>query len=383
MDISSMFMIIEDPRRDIGKKYSLESILFMATAAAIGGADDWYDVEDFVLSKESFFRAHCPNFNGIPSHDTFNRVFSLLPPEGLEKAFRLWIAEICGRYAGVVAIDGKELRGAARERADGSFQPLRMVSAWATENGVSLGQVKVSEKSNEITAIPRLVEALGLEGCLVTVDAIGCQREVIDGIVKAGADFLICVKKNQRKLHATLADWFDGEGGMSRRHMSPLRFQTYVTEERSHGRIDRRECHLYSVAGLGRTLGWKGVRAIVRIRRDATYIKSGRKTSEIRYFITSLEMDVKRAAEAARSHWRIENNLHWQLDVSFAEDADRKRQRAAQNFSLVRKIALTTLKADKTTASIRRKRKRAGWDEDFLKELLTEIPKAVNKQGYI
>ena len=144
MDITSIFLAIEDPRRDLGKKYSLESILFIATAAAIGGADSWNEVEAFGRHKEEFFRKHCPNYGGTPSHDTFNRVFSILPPSALEDAFRNWIADICGRYTGVVAIDGKELRGAASERRDGSFEPLRMVSAWATENGVSMGQVRAA-----------------------------------------------------------------------------------------------------------------------------------------------------------------------------------------------------------------------------------------------
>lgn len=381
MDITSIYLAIEDPRRDLGKKYSLESILFIATAAAIGGADSWNEVEAFGRHKEAFFRKHCPNYSGTPSHDTFNRVFSILSPSALEEAFRNWIADICGRYTGVVAIDGKELCGAASDRKDGSFEPLRMVSAWATENGVSMGQVRVAGKSNEITAIPELVKALDLEGCLVTIDAIGCQKKVISEIRKAKADFLICVKSNQKKLYTTLTDWFDSENGMSmpHKHVPPTRLQSYVTEECGHGRTDRRECQVYSVPRLGKILGWEDVNAIVRIKKDTTYAKSGRKTSEIRYFVTSLSLQPRKIAEAARAHWRIENNLHWQLDVSFSEDADRKKK-AAQNFSLIRKIALTVLKADNSKASLVRKRKMAGWDDAFLEQLMKGVANAFSKE---
>ena len=196
MKLFTVLKGIEDPRRDHLKEHSLKCIFYITIAAVIGGAESWYEVEEFGKMKEPFFRSRIKNFKGVPSHDTFNRVFSILNPKELERVFRLLINEICGKYRGIVPIDGKEICGARIEKKDGSFESLRIVRARAAANGVTLGQEKVGKKSNEIKAIPKLVQTLDLEGCVVTIDAIGCQHKIVETIIKNKADFVICVKSN-------------------------------------------------------------------------------------------------------------------------------------------------------------------------------------------
>ncbi len=201
MDLVTILREVEDPRRDHLKEHSLGCIFYITMAAVVCGAESWYEVAEFGKMKEPFLRSRIKDFKGVPSHDTFNRVFSILDPKELEYGFRQWIQEICGKYRGIVPIDGKEICGARTQKKDGSFEPLRMVSAWAASNGVTLGQEKVGKKSNEITAIPKLIKALDLSGCVVTIDAMGCQHEIVETIIKNKADFVICVKDNQKKLH--------------------------------------------------------------------------------------------------------------------------------------------------------------------------------------
>ncbi len=236
MDLFTVLKEIEDPRRDRLKEHSLECIFYITIAAVIGGAESWYEVEKFGKMKEPFFRSRIKNFKGVPSHDTFNRVFSILNLKELERIFRLWINEICGKYRGVVPIDGKEICGVRIEKKDGSFESLRMVGAWAAANGVTLGQEKVEKKSNEIKAIPKLVQPLDLEGCVVTIDAIGCQHKIVETIIKNKADFVICVKSNQKNLHDMIKSWLDGvdfEGNSieGHGHIPPVRYQVSYTEE--------------------------------------------------------------------------------------------------------------------------------------------------------
>ena len=375
MEIISILRTIKDPRRDHLRAHSFECIFYIAMAAVIGGAESWYEVADFGKMHESFFRSRIKDFKCVPSHDTFNRVFSLLSPSELENGFRTWIREICGKYRGLVSIDGKEIRGAREEKSGGSFESLRIVSAWASANGVSLDQEKVSDKSNEIKAIPLLIKALDLEGCIITIDAIACQHEIVSTIIDAKADYLISVKKNQKKLYETIEGWFsdidiygnniDGKG-----HMPETRYRYSITEENSHGRVERRVCQVYNNGILSKVLKWKGVNSVACLTNTKKYIKSGKTTVEKRYYITSLPSDSGRITETIRSHWSIENNLHWQLDVSFNEDSQKKKKNAAQNFSLLNKIAMTQLKNNKRKASLKGKRKMAGWSDEFLAELL-------------
>lgn len=375
MEIISILRTIKDPRREHLREHSFECIFYIAMAAVIGGAESWYEVADFGKMHESFFRSRIKDFKCVPSHDTFNRVFSLLSPSELEKGFRTWIREICGKYRGLVSIDGKEICGAREEKGDGSFESLRIVSAWASSNGVSLGQEKVSDKSNEIKAIPLLIKALDLEGCIITIDAIACQHEIASTVIDAKADYLISVKKNQKKLYETIEGWFSdidiyGNNIDGRGHIPQTRYRYSITEESSHGRFERRVCQVYNNGVLSKVLKWKGVNSVACLTNTKKYIKSGKTTVERRYYITSLPLDSERITETIRSHWGIENNLHWQLDVSFNEDSQKKKKNAAQNFSLLNKIAMTQLKNNKRKASLKGKRKMAGWSDEFLAELL-------------
>ena len=375
MEIISILRTIKDPRREHLREHSFECIFYIAMAAVIGGAESWYEVADFGKMHESFFRSRIKDFKCVPSHDTFNRVFSLLSPSELEKGFRTWIREICGKYRGLVSIDGKEICGAREEKSDGSFESLRIVSAWASSNGVSLGQEKVSDKSNEIKAIPLLIKALDLEGCIITIDAIACQHEIVSTVIDAKADYLISVKKNQKKLYETIEGWFSdidiyGNNIDGRGHIPQTRYRYSITEESSHGRFERRVCQVYNNGVLSKVLKWKGVNSVACLTDTKKYIKSGKTTVERRYYITSLPLDSERITETIRSHWGIENNLHWQLDVSFNEDSQKKKKNAAQNFSLLNKIAMTQLKNNKRKASLKGKRKMAGWSDEFLAELL-------------
>lgn len=375
MEIFTILERVQDPRRDHLKEHSLECLFYITIAAVLGGAESWYEVAEFGRMREDFFRTRIKDFRGVPSHDTFNRVFSLLDPQQLEESFRIWIREICGRYRGIVCIDGKEIRGARQERANGSFDSLRIVSAWAAANGVCLGQEKVSEKSNEIKAIPRLIEALDLKGCVVTIDAIACQHEIVRQLVRNKVDYVICVKSNQRKLHETIRSWFeeiDMEGNKldGHGHIPPTRYRMSYREEAGHGRKEQRYCQVYNGGNTDKVLGWEGARSVVCLTNVKTYVKKEVTVEERHYYITSLPLDPDRIMDAIRTHWSIENNLHWQLDVTFNEDSQRKKKNAARNFSLISKIALAQLKNNPYKASLKLKRKKAGWDIGFLEELL-------------
>lgn len=375
MDLVTILREVEDPRRDHLKEHSLECIFYITIAAVICGAESWYEVAEFGKMKEPFFRSRIKDFKGVPSHDTFNRVFSILDPKELERGFRIWIDEICGKYKGIVSIDGKEICGAKTQKKDGSFEPLRMVSAWAASNGVTLGQEKVGKKSNEIKAIPKLVKALDLEGCVVTIDAMGCQHKIVKTIIENKADFVICVKDNQKKLHNEIKSWFSGidfEGNKvnGHGHIPPTRYQVSYTEECHHGRKEKRYCQVYNNGSTEDILGWQGVHSVVCQTKITTYLKNKKTVEDKHYYITSLPLNSDRIMQAIRTHWSIENNLHWQLDVTFNEDDTRKKKNAAQNFSLISKIALAQIKNSVRKGSFKMKRKLAGWDENYMIELL-------------
>lgn len=376
MDILIFSRQIDDHRLDRQKLHSVESILFIAISAVICGAESWYEIEEFGKNKESFFRSHLSDFNGIPSHDTFNRFFSTLDPVYFERQFRSWVQSLCSKYEGLVPIDGKTIRSSHKYLKGKKKFKLHMVSAWAAENGISMGQVKVSDKSNEIKAIPRLIRALSLEGCLVSIDAMGCQKKIAEAIIKKKADYLLCVKANQEKLYQDIKNHFDSALQKRKPHewSGHVRYDFYRTEEKRHGRKEIRECVVYSNGMLDKVYKeWKGLCTFVRITSERTEVKSGKKSMDTRYYITSLKMDAKRIAEAVRGHWSIENNLHWQLDVSFNEDQTKKRNKAAQNFSLICKMVLMLLKKEPKKLSIKAKRKAAGWSEQYLESII--LPK--------
>lgn len=368
MDIINITKYFKDPRRDHKKEHSLETIFYITIAAVLGGAESWYDIEEFGIAKKEFFSRHIKDFKGVPSHDTFNRLFSMLKPELLERSFRVWINEICGKYKGVVPIDGKTICGASEKQSNGSFSKIHIVSAWASANGITLGQEKVDEKSNEITAMPALIDALDLAECIITIDAMGCQKKIVEAIIKNKADYVICLKENQKSMHQRVVEQFVQMDNPAK-HVPPTRRATYTTEESGHGRIEKRVYEMYN-NGLDLFKGWIGLKSIIRVQSYRKDKASGIEAKDTRYYISSIGLDIQKIADAIRTHWSIENNLHWQLDVTFNEDATRKKKNAAVNFSLLNKIALIAVKKDESKGSLKGKRKRAGWDDSFLEKLL-------------
>lgn len=371
MDIISFSKHIFDHRMDRNKAHSVETIVYVAIAAVICGAESWNEIEMFGRSKEDFFRIRIPSFNGIPSHDTFNRFFCSINIAYFERQFRYWVRQVCGKYKGVVAIDGKTIRGASK-RSESGFN-LHIVSAFAAANGISLGQVKVDDKSNEITAIPELIEALDLKECIITIDAMGCQKDIAAKIIDGEADYVLCVKGNQENLHKDLIEQFAGGDELlaKGRNLPHTRWASYRTEEKAHGMQEIRECTVYNNGVLDKVYKeWKGLQSIARIVSTRIDPNTKKVITEKRYYISSLGLDAKLIADSVRTHWSVENNLHWQLDVSFNEDKGRKRDNGAQNYSVMCKMALALLKQDDKKASIVAKRKCAGWDDKYLDKLL-------------
>ena len=361
---------IEDPRLDRQKKHKLIDILAMAVCATIAGADGWVAIALYAKSKKVWLRTFLELPNGIPSHDTFGRVFGLLDPQAFQDAFREWVGIIQGKVEGIVAIDGKTARG-SHDRAHGK-QAIHIVSAWAVENGVSLGQVKVDGKSNEITAIPELLGLLDLNGCLVTIDAMGRQRASAQQIVQAGGAYLLAVKGNQETLAEDVEQEFKHAQADGFAHMEHSYRETV---EKGHGRIEKRQYwYTRDVQGLGTLERWPELNGMVMCR--ATRTEHGETTVEDRYFITSaVHDDVAKITDAVRAHWGIENGLHWVLDVAFLEDQSRIRSgHAAENIAAIRKIANNALKqCTSRKGGVKAKRLQAGWDDRFMEEILIAL----------
>ena len=357
----SYFSELRDPRVERTREHLLEEILLMALAAVLSGAGSWNEIEGYSKAKLLWLKSFLKLPSGIPSHDTFNRVISALDPAELEKGFAAWVGSIAKLTAGeVVAIDGKALCGT---REAGKATLVHMVSAWASANNLVLAQRRVDEKSNEITAIPKLLDALALSGTVVTIDAMGCQKSIAEKIVAKEADYILAVKENQGHLLEEIKDSFQ---------MLPA---DAVAEEIDceRGRVERRRCSVIAdLSLLEKAVEWPSLQGLVRIEAERYHKATGRTERETRFYITSLKPQAERLNRAIRQHWSIENKLHWALDVSFGEDLDRKRVgNAAQNFSLLNRIALNLLQQDKTTKlGIKGKRLKAGWDNDYLLQIL-------------
>jgi predicted transposase YbfD/YdcC len=367
--IKKHFRGLSDPRVVGRTRHLLLDIIVMAICGVIGNCDDWPDIALFAQQRESWFKRFLKLPGGVPSHDTFERVFAALDPRGFERCCLAWLREVADLVGvGHIAIDGKTLCGSA----GATLGPLHLVSAWATQAHLVLGQVAVDGKSNEITAIPKLLELLDLQGALVTIDAIGCQRAIAKQIVAGGGDYVLVVKGNQGRLLAdiqeTVAAALDGE-------LPAGTVRQFTTTERDHGRQEERSCVMVQhVASIRDRQLWPGLTTVGMCRRERTV--NGQTSTEVCYFIGSRRMGARRYAQALRSHWGIENNLHWQLDVSFSEDASRIENRhGATNFALFRKMALSLLKQHPRKDSIARKRKRAALDTAFLGEVLARATK--------
>ena len=370
LSFEKFFEEVEEPRVVGRCTHSLHSILFLVVAATIAGADGPEDMEKFCKRKRDWLKRFVDLSRGIPSHDTIGRVLGLIQPKQFQDAFLNWISSLSSLHDQdgnpiFIPIDGKTMRG-SYTNADKSDM-LHIVSAWASQQGVTLGQVAVDSKSNEITAIPQLLDMLELHGAIVSIDAMGCQRDIAAKIIQGGGDYVLMVKGNQPTLLAAIEDSF----AEADKAASKTKARRRTTEEKSRGRLETRE---YTIMPLPTAMAafssrWSKLNSIGRVVRKVK--RDGKQTSETSYYICSIEAKVGLFSNSTRSHWSIENSLHWVMDVVFGEDRSRIRVgHAAENMSFIRRFVTTLLKRDTTKSSLKQKRKEAAWDTAFLEKLL-------------
>lgn len=370
--LTAHFAQVPDPRVDRTKDHQLLDILVIAICAILCGANDWVGIATFGTSRLAWFRTFLELANGIPSHDTFGRVFARLDPEAFAQAFLNWTQAIRDvLQAEVIAIDGKTLRR-SHDKGLGKGA-IDMVSAWATANHLVLGQRKTAEKSNEITAIPELLRVLDVAGCIVTIDAMGCQTKIVETIVERGGDYIIAVKANQPRLYDDLQTMFRDAHATQFRDIA---HDFHQTVEKDHGRIETRRCWTIAepryLTYLNTPQVWKHLRTVVMVEAERQL--GATSTLETRYFIASLENNAPLALSAVREHWGIENQVHWVLDIAFREDDSRvRKEHGPENFAVLRHIALNLLKQDTATKlGTQNKRLKAAWDQDYLLALLAQ-----------
>jgi len=367
LSLADHFDCIEDPRIERTKEHLLIDILTIAILAVICGADGWVGMETYGKAKYKWLKTFLALPNGIPSHDTFARVFARLDPEQLQACFLNWVRSVSRLTEGeVIAIDGKTVRRSYDEgKAKGA---IHMVSAWASQNRLVLGQRKVDDKSNEITAIPELLKVLDLNGCIVSIDAMGTQKAIAQQITVQGGDYVLALKGNQGNLFEDvqqLFKWAHLQGFRDIEH------DFYETLDAGHGRIEKRRCWtLGQVEGLIDAEQWAQLASITMV--ESLRQCEGKTSREVRYYISSLPPDAQRLAASIRTHWSIENPLHWVLDVAFREDECRIRSgHAPENFAILRHLAVSALNQESTAkVGIKNKRLRAGWDNDYLLKVL-------------
>jgi predicted transposase YbfD/YdcC len=362
--ITKHFVKLKDPRRRHRRLHRLHDIIVIALCAVIAGAQDWHDIVTFGRLRRDWLKRFCKLPHGIPSHDTFERVFARLDPQAFQACFQQWVqavqAELRIKH---VAIDGKTLCGSASR----TLGPLHIVSAWATAQGLALGQAAVAGDSNEITAIPALLDLIDVRGALVTIDAMGCQKAIAKKIRDRGGDYLLTVKGNQPELHAqvqaSLQQAFETD-------FAGVEHDSYETRQRGHGREEHRAYTVvHDVSGIRQRDAWPDVQSIGVCYHERTV--QGKTTEEVRYFISSKKASARMCGKVLRDHWRIENSLHWQLDVTFAEDGNRVSQRnTAENLALLRRLSLSLLQAHPAKTSMARKRFSAALEPQFLEEIL-------------
>ncbi len=371
--IFESFANLEDPRVEYLVDHKLMDIVILTICAVICGADHWTEVELFGKSKETWLRTFLEFPYGIPSHDTIGGLFARLDADQFRACFLEWVETINGLVKGqVVALDGKTLRR-SHDRTVGK-QAIHMVSAWAASSNLVLGQIKTDEKSNEITAIPALLDMLSLSGCIVTIDAMGCQRDIAQKILDRDADYVLAVKQNQPSLYRKTRELFDDTEASDIPYTKP---KTCSVTEKDHGRIETRTCsviddpdYLFYLQGPKDDPPWAGLASIIKI--ESTRRVGQTESSETRYYISSLKADAETLNNAIRQHWRVENSLHWVLDVAFREDDCRVRKgQAPEIFAVLRHMALNLLKQERSAkVGIQGKRLRAAWDTKYLLRVL-------------
>lgn len=363
------FASIDDPRREYLIEHKLLDIIAITICAVICGAENWVEIEEYGCSKQEWLKQFLELPNGIPSRDTIRRLFVQLNPEQLQSCFLSWVKTVAQLTQGeVIAIDGKTLRHSYDKGKNKGA--IHMVSAWASQNSLVLGQVKVDEKSNEITAIPKLLKVLEIQGCIVTIDAMGTQKEIAREIVQQGGDYILSLKGNQGNIHQDVEQLFNWA---SKVNFENIPHEAFSTINKGHGRIEiRRHWLLSSVEYLIDSHLWSGLKRVGLIESERK-IEGKEPTIERRYYLLSLDGGVERFAQSVRSHWCIENQLHWCLDVAFNEDDSRIRSGyAPENMSLIRHIALNLLGQETSVrAGKKAKRKKAGWDNAYLIKILT------------
>lgn len=360
------FRWIPDPRTGNNKKHNLLEIVILSVLAVLCGAESWYEMEDFGKEKEDFLRQLLPLENGVPSHDTINRVFMMIDPRLFERCFRAWTSELSEQLGvsndekELIAIDGKSICNSACKHQ--GLGALHLVSAWSGRNQLVLGQQKVDDKSNEITAIPELLSLLNIKGAVVSIDAMGTQKAIAEQIIESKGDYILALKQNQETLYDQTTNQFNFKEDSYSQHL-----------DKGHGRAEIRTCKVINnLNWIDEKENWKGLKSIIKITSERMIGDSH--TTQDRYYISSLGADAAYFNQAIRSHWGIENKLHWQLDVGFGEDHNTTRNKqAAQNLAVVRKIALNILKANKSSkSSLKAKRKMAGWNHKFLLALISK-----------
>lgn len=369
-EIRWYFVGLKDPRVERTKRHLLTDIITVAICGVICGADNWVEIEQFGKAKKEWFKTFLELPGGIPSHDTFGRVFAILDAEVFSQCFIEWVSAIRESTAGeVIAIDGKSLRRSF-DKASGKAA-IHMVSAWSNENQIILGQVKTEEKSNEITAIPKLLGMLELSGGIVTIDAMGCQKKIASHIVSRGADYVLSLKGNHNKMSKEVEDFFTWAEASKYKDFGSCHDYT-ETIEKGHGRVELRRYKCTSYLDWFKGQGeWKGLKSFGMVESERCV--GTERSVERRFYISSLSgRDAKTFARAVRGHWGIENKLHWVLDMVFREDENRIRKgHSAANFATLRHIALNLLKQEKTVKiGIKAKRLKSGWDESYLLKVL-------------
>jgi predicted transposase YbfD/YdcC len=367
------FNAITDPRRQHLQRHKLLDIIVIAICGVIADCDDWQEIEVFAKERQDWLASFLDLPNGIPSHDTLERVFDRIDPAEFNRCFLSWTAQLLGAGISHVAIDGKTLRGT---RATGSLHKLHLVSAWACKEKLSLAQVAVETESNEITAIPKLLKLLEQKGAMVSIDAMGTQKEIASQIKQAGADYVLVVKENHPKLLEDIQTKLNS--AFEEQTKQPPGYTWHTSEETGHGRREKRTVIVLSdLAGIEQVAEWEGISVIGMVVNERQ-VGNGKWSEEVRYFIGSRKGSAKEYGQWLRGHWGIENRLHWQLDVTFGEDANQVQNRhAAENLALLRKFAINVLRQSDVKLSTKCKRLKAALSTSYLDELLIPLKQAI------